>query len=104
MPFAYAWGEYEPAVRRWEKVLGRAAPPPTELGTRGQPRLSAALVEWMMGLPPGWVTDPALALPRAAQLQALGNGVVPQQACAAVRHLLAEAALTGEEPDGEGRR
>ncbi|MCK9873933.1 hypothetical protein MRI28_30670 [Nocardiopsis dassonvillei] len=85
-------------------MLGRAAPPPTEPGTRGQPRLSAALVEWMMGLPEGWVTDPALALPRAAQLQALGNGVVPQQARAAVRHLLAETALTEAEPGGEGRR
>jgi DNA (cytosine-5)-methyltransferase 1 len=31
-----------------------------------------------MGLPAGWVTD--LALPRTAQLRALGNGVVPQQA------------------------
>ncbi|MFC9085855.1 DNA cytosine methyltransferase [Nocardiopsis dassonvillei] len=102
-PFAYAWGAYEPAVQRWEKALGRAAPPPTEPGTRGQPRLSAALVEWMMGLPEGWVTDPDLALPRTAQLQALGNGVVPQQARAAVRHLLAQAALTEAEPGGEGR-
>ncbi|WP_223839195.1 hypothetical protein [Nocardiopsis deserti] len=85
-------------------MLGRAAPPPTEPGTRGQPRLSAALVEWMMGLPEGWVTDPALALSRAAQLQALGNGVVPQQARAAVRHLLAETALPEAEPGGEGCR
>lgn len=89
-PFAYAWGDYAPAVHRWETVLGRAAPPPTERGTRGQPRLSAALVEWMMGLPEGWVTDPALGLRRTAQIQALGNGVVPQQAAHAVRHLLAE--------------
>ncbi|MEV6822102.1 hypothetical protein AB0M72_25485 [Nocardiopsis dassonvillei] len=85
-------------------MLGRAAPPPTEPGTRGQPRLSAALVEWMMGLPEGWVTDSVLALPRTAQLQALGNGVVPQQACAAVRHLLTETALTDAEPGGEGCR
>jgi DNA (cytosine-5)-methyltransferase 1 len=90
-PFAYAWGDYESAIRRWESVLGRSAPAPTETGTRGQPRLSAALVEWMMGLPEGWVTDPALGLPRTAQLQALGNGVVPQQAQAAVRHLLANS-------------
>jgi DNA (cytosine-5)-methyltransferase 1 len=73
-------------------VLGRTAPPPTEPGTRGQPRLSAALVEWMMGLPSGWVTGPDLGLTRTAQLHALGNGVVPQQSSAAVRHLLAEAA------------
>ncbi len=98
-PFAYAWDQYEPAIRRWESVLGWSAPPPTETGTRGQPRLSAALVEWMMGLPVGWVTGSELGLPRSAQLQALGNGVVPQQACAAVRHLLAQeadAAFLGE--------
>ncbi|WP_460778099.1 hypothetical protein [Nocardiopsis nanhaiensis] len=92
MPFAYAWGEYEPAIRHWERVLGRAAPPLTEVGTRGQPRLSAELVEWMLGLPQGWISDPELGIPRRAQLQALGNGVLPQQASAAVRHLLAETA------------
>ncbi|WP_304450664.1 DNA cytosine methyltransferase [Nocardiopsis sp. YSL2] len=85
-PFAYAWGQYEPAIRRWEAVLGRAAPPPTEAGIRRQPRMSSELVEWMVGLPEGWVTDPDLGLPRTAQLQALGNGVVPQQAARAVRH------------------
>lgn len=40
-----------------------------------------------MGLPPGWVTD-VPGLSRSAQLKALGNGVVPQQAVAAV-YLLA---------------
>lgn len=55
-----------------------------------------------MGLPSGWVTDPALGLPRTAQLHILGNGVVPQQAGVAVRHLLAEAASTGEDAEWEG--
>lgn len=32
-----------------------------------------------MGLPDGWVTD-VPGLTRTAQLKALGNGVVPQQA------------------------
>lgn len=41
-----------------------------------------------MGLEPGWVTD--LPLPRTAQLRALGNGVVPQQATYAVAMLLAD--------------
>jgi DNA (cytosine-5)-methyltransferase 1 len=40
----------------------------------------------MMGLPAGWVTD-VPNLPRNAQLKALGNGVVPQQAALAVRLL-----------------
>jgi DNA (cytosine-5)-methyltransferase 1 len=39
----------------------------------------------MMGLPDGWVTD--LDLPRTAQMRALGNGVVPQQATAALLQL-----------------
>ncbi|MEE4493763.1 hypothetical protein [Streptomyces sp. BE230] len=39
-----------------------------------------------MGLPAGHVTEvPGLA--RTAQLKALGNGVVPQQAVAALQHL-----------------
>lgn len=41
-------------------------------------KLNAKFVEYMMGLPTGWVTD--LDLSRAQQLKMLGNGVVPQQA------------------------
>lgn len=40
----------------------------------------------MMGLPEGHVTD--VGLKRNAQLKALGNGVVPQQAALAIRALL----------------
>lgn len=39
-----------------------------------------------MGLPDGWVTD-VPGLSRSAQLKALGNGVVPQQAALAMRTL-----------------
>ena len=81
-----AWGPYEPAIRRWER-LTRPAPAPTEPGKNGQPRLSPAFVEWMQGLPAGWVTD-VPGLTRNEQLKALGNGVVPQQAAAALRLLL----------------
>jgi hypothetical protein len=63
----------------------------------------------MMGLPAGWVTDVPLedgqldlfagildplrraAVRRTEQLRILGNGVVPQQAAAAVRALLTYA-------------
>lgn len=41
-----------------------------------------------MGLPAGHVTDPAVGLSRNEQLKACGNGVVPQQAEAALRYLL----------------
>ncbi|MEU3198477.1 hypothetical protein [Streptomyces sp. NPDC006996] len=47
-------------------------------------------VEWLMGLPTGHVTD-VPGLSRTAQLKALGNGVVPQQAAAALRYLLNRA-------------
>ena len=43
-----------------------------------------------MGLPEGWVTD-VPGLSRNAQLKALGNGVVPQQAAMALRMLLGRA-------------
>lgn len=42
----------------------------------------------MMGLPAGWVTDPAIGLTRNEQLKACGNGVVPQQAAAALQDML----------------
>ncbi len=79
-----SWGPYAAAIERWEAVLGRPAPDPTELGPKGGRRLSAAFVEWMMGLPEGWVTDPVLGLSRTQQLKMLGNGVVTQQAVAAL--------------------
>ena len=43
----------------------------------------------MMGIPDGWVTDPAIGLTRNEQVKACGNGVVPQQAAAALRDMLA---------------
>ena len=79
------FGPYVAAIRRWEHVLGRPAPNPTEPGKNG-PRLSPAFVEWLMGLGPGHVTGTGIS--RNAQLKALGNGVVPQQAALALRLLL----------------
>ena len=88
------WGDYSPAVRRWEQVLGRRAPFPTQPGKHGRPVLAPAFVEWLQGIEQGWLTS--LPLPRTAQLRALGNGVVPQQAAYAVSLLLADlTALLG---------
>lgn len=81
-----AWGRYADAIRRWTVVTGRPPPRPTERGTWGQTRLSSRFSEWLMGLPNGWVTD--VALPYGAQHRILGNGVVPQQAVAALRQLV----------------
>ena len=86
------WGDYEPAIRRWEAVTGRPAPAPTNGdGKNGSHRLSARFVEWMMGLNDGHVTD--VGLTRNEQLKALGNGVVPQQAEMALRVLLSRMTL-----------
>lgn len=82
------WGEYSPAISHFEFLTGRAAPPPTRPGRGGKPTLNPEFSEWMMGLPSGWVTDPELGLTRVEQLRLIGNGVVPQQAEAAIRLLL----------------
>ena len=73
----------------WAAVTGRPVPPPTD----AEGRLSARFVEWMMGLPDGWVTA-VDGISRSRQLRLLGNGVVPQQAAAAYR-TLAGWALAG---------
>ncbi|MDX2822029.1 DNA cytosine methyltransferase [Streptomyces ipomoeae] len=90
--------DYGPAIRRWETVLGRPAPEPTEPGTKGNRRLSPAFVEWMMGADPGWVTGTDLGLSRSDQLKILGNGVVIHQAALAYRTLLATLAPEAAEP------
>ena len=71
--------------------LGRRFETPFELWMRRTPnpldqsKLNTKFVEYMMGLPEGWVTD--LDLSRAQQFKLLGNGVVPQQAFLALERL-----------------
>lgn len=81
------WGKFRPSIERWEQQTGRAAPDPTEPGRTG-PRLSPRFVEWLMGLPAGFVTD-VPGISRNAQLRILGNGVVPRQAAYGLRILMA---------------
>lgn len=68
-------------------------------GSRGEYRaltlahLSPRFSEWMMGLPDGWITGPDVwhgvdGNHRNMQLKLAGNGVVPQQAAAAIRWAL----------------
>ena len=76
------YGRYAQAVERWSEEF-RPAPAPTFINEKGQERLDVKFAEWMMGLPDGWVTD-VPGLSRAQQIKAIGNGVVPQQAAAAL--------------------
>ncbi len=85
---ANLWGDYAAAIARWEAILGRPAPEPTQTSAKGNPQLSPRFVEWMMGVPDGWITD-VPGITRNEALKACGNGVVPQQAEAAIRTALA---------------
>lgn len=82
------WGKYGPAVRRWEQVTGNPAPSPVD----ERNRLTAQFPEWMMGLPPGWITD-VPGVTRTEAIRMAGNGVVWQQAVAALSSLLPLAEL-----------
>jgi len=79
------------SANRQAQRLGWRFETPFELSMRRTPnpldqsKLNPIFVEYMMGLPEGWVTD--LGFSRAQQFKLLGNGVVPQQAYEAVRRL-----------------
>lgn len=91
------WGVFGPAIRQWERVMGRPAPDPTVASAKtGKHRLSPWFVEWFMGHEEGWVTDLYLPdsdprgtgkLSRVQVLRLLGNGVVALQGAEAFRRL-----------------
>ena len=104
------WREYEPAIRRQEQAFGRPAPLPTEPNAKGEPRLAPVFSEWLMGLPAGWITDPAIWTDmhpskgpvisrgaRIAMLRAAGNGVVWQQGAAAIATMVGDI-VADEQP------
>lgn len=74
------WGEFSPAIRRWEAIVGREAPNPSTPNRNGIPKLTSEFSEWMMGLPSGWITAPEIGVAHGNQLELAGNGVVPQAA------------------------
>ena len=84
---ANRWGQYAAAIARHEQVWGVPAPEPTELGAKGNPRLSARFTEWMMMQPAGWITD-VPGVTRNEALKLCGNGVVTPQAVHALRVML----------------
>lgn len=90
---AYRWmradmeGEADSgALEHWEKVTGERYPYP--IYTLHAPidggRLSIGFVEWMMGLPIGYVSTPSLRLARGDRMGLLYSGTVPLQAAYAV--------------------
>ena len=81
------WGRYADAITRWEHITGRPAPAPALLNDADGPRPAPSFVEWLMGLPAGWVIDSG-DLTTNQQITALGNGVLPLQAAAAIAALL----------------
>lgn len=81
------WGRYAHAITRWEHITARPAPAPALLSDHAGPRPAPEFVEWLMGLPSGWVTDPAYGLTPNQQITALGNGVLPLQATNALAEL-----------------
>jgi DNA (cytosine-5)-methyltransferase 1 len=84
------WARFEPAIKRWESVIGRPAPAPTKPdGNQGREQISSLFTEWLMGLPDGWITGHGLS--RNDELKLAGNGVVPQQAELALKLLLERA-------------
>lgn len=81
------WGAYAYAIARWEHITNRAAPFPALLNDGERPRAAPDFVEWLMGLPEGWITDSSQNLSANQQATALGNGVLPLQAATALRSL-----------------
>ena len=65
------WGQYAPAIRRWERLFGDS---PRPIDDRG--RLVPAFVEWLMGFPDGWTAGEG----RGDRLRMLGNAVQVQVA------------------------
>lgn len=88
------WGRYAEAVTRWEYVTGRVAPLPALLHPMAGPRPAPEFVEWLMGLPGGWITEGHHGLTMNQQLTALGNGVLPAQARSALQRLICALDVT----------
>lgn len=74
------------ALAHWEKVTGERYPYPvyTLDAPTDQSRLSVGFVEWMMGLPVGYVSTPSLHLTHDERMLLLQTGTVPLQAAHAV--------------------
>ena len=82
--------DFGPAIRRWERVLGRPAPSPVAPSDTARPRgalrFCPRFAEWVMGLDDGLITSHT-DMPRPEQIKRAGNSVVTPQAVAAYQAL-----------------
>ena len=92
------WGDTAPAILTWAMTTGHEPPPividrpDRQLHSRfpeSRAVTNPEFIEWMMGLPVGWVTG-VPGLTRNQQIKALGNGVVPQCAATAIRGMMCD--------------
>lgn len=74
------------ALEHWAKVTGEPYPYPLYTTSMPGTQESATLefIEWMMGLPAGYVSTPSLRLSRDDRMSLLYSGTVPLQAAHAV--------------------
>lgn len=89
--------DFGPAIRRWERILGRPAPSPVSPSPVARPagalRFCPRFAEWVMGLDDGLITSHE-GMPRPEQIKRAGNSVVTLQAVAAYEALRMAAAQT----------
>lgn len=94
---AYRWAQADMegkadsrAFEHWEKVTGERYPYPfyTLDSPTDTPRLTLGFVEWMMGLPIGYVSTPFLQLTTDQRMSLLYSGTVPPQAAHATALIL----------------
>ena len=80
------------ALEHWEKVTGERYPYPfyTLDAPAAPSRLSVGFVEWMMGLPVGYVSTPFLQLTTDQRMSLLYSGTVPLQAAHATALILTQ--------------
>lgn len=91
------WGVYQDAIDAHASFVGRKPPKPYR-EKQGSEKLVGDLIvrphffEWLMGLPEGYLTE-VFPDEEAKAIKMCGNGVVPEQAVAALTLL-----LRGENP------
>lgn len=80
------------ALEHWAKVTGEPYPYPlyTTPTPETQGSATLAFIEWLMGLPVGYVSTPSLPLTRAERMFLLQTGTVPLQAAHAIATALAQ--------------